>query len=223
MIGSAPQTDPGPSTAEFFALAYARLSLDATDALTNPHVIPRLDDADADPELIAAIAAMQPIRTAAVLVPIIARAEPTVLFTQRTASLSDHAGEISFPGGKIDAADISPAAAALREAEEEVSLDRRFVEPIGYLDVHITPSGYRILPVLARVHEGFSLHFNRGEVNDIFEAPLAFLMAPQNHRREKAEWNGLTTSVYAIAFNDRKIWGVTAGILRNLWERIYRD
>jgi 8-oxo-dGTP pyrophosphatase MutT (NUDIX family) len=223
MTGSAPRSDPGLSTAAFFALAHARLSLDGPEALTNPHFIPRLDDDDADPELIAAIAAMRPIRTAAVLVPIIARAEPTVLFTQRTAHLSDHAGEISFPGGKIDAADISPAAAALREAEEEVSLDRRFVEPIGYLDVQITPSGYRILPVLARVHEGFSLHFNRGEVNDTFEAPLAFLMAPQNHRREKAEWNGLTTSVYAIPFNDRKIWGVTAGILRNLWERIYRD
>ena len=223
MTGSAPRTDPGLSAAEFFALAQARLSLDAPEALTNPHFIPRLDDDDANPELIAAIAAMRPIRTAAVLVPIIARAEPTVLFTQRTAHLSDHAGEISFPGGKIDAADIGPAAAALREAEEEVSLDRRFVEPIGYLDVHVTPSGYRILPVVARVHEGFALHFNRGEVNDTFEAPLTFLMAPQNYRREKAEWNGLTTGVYAIPFNDRKIWGVTAGILRNLRERIYKD
>ena len=223
MTGSAPRTDLGLSATEFFALAQARLSLDAPEALTDPHFVPRLDDDDADPELIAAIAAMRPIRTAAVLVPILARAEPTVLFTERTAHLSDHAGEISFPGGKIDAVDISPAAAALREAEEEVSLDRRFVEPIGYLDVQITPSGYRILPVLARVHEGFSLHFNRGEVNDTFEAPLAFLMAPQNHSREKAKWHGLTASVYAIRFNDRKIWGVTAGILRNLWERVYKD
>src|SRR4051812_27285117 len=122
---------------------------------------------------------------------------------------TDHAGEISFPGGKIDAVDISPVAAALREAEEEVSLDRRFVEPIGYLDVHVTPSGYRVLPVLARVREGFSLHFSHGEVSNTFEAPLAFLMAPQNHRREKADWNGLIASVYAIPVNDRKIWGVT--------------
>jgi 8-oxo-dGTP pyrophosphatase MutT (NUDIX family) len=211
MTGSVPRTDLGFSTAEFFTLAQVRLSLDAPEALTDPHFVPRLDDDDADPELIAAIAAMRPIRTAAVLVPIIARAEPTVLFTERTAHLSDHAGEISFPGGKIDAVDISPAAAALREAEEEISLDRRFVEPIGYLDVQITPSGYRILPVLARVHEGFSLHFNRGEVDNTFEAPLAFLMAPQNHRREKADWNGLTTGVYAIV------------LLRNLWERIYKD
>ena len=105
--------------------------------------------------------------------PMARRAHPAraVLFTQRTAHLADHAGEIAFPGGKIDAADASPAAAALREAEEEVSLDRRFVEPIGYLDVHVTPSGYRILPVLARVREGFSVRFGRDEVNDTFEVP----------------------------------------------------
>ena len=171
----------------------------------------------------AAIAAAPPSRTAAVLVPIIARAEPTVLFTQRTAHLGDHAGQVSFPGGKIDAGDVSPAAAALREAEEEIALDRRFVEPIGYLDVHITPSGFRIVPTVARVREGFSVHLNRGEVEDAFEVPLAFLMDPQNYRRESADWNGLTTSVYAIPFNGRSIWGVTAGILRNLWERTHKD
>jgi 8-oxo-dGTP pyrophosphatase MutT (NUDIX family) len=210
------------STAEFFALAKARLSLNTPEALTDPNVIPRDNDEDADPAVLAAIASMRPVRAAAVLVPVIARAEPTVLFTQRTAHLADHAGEIAFPGGKIEAVDASPAAAALREAEEEVSLDRRFVEPIGYLDVHVTPTGYRILPVLASVREGFSVRFGRDEVNDTFEVPLAFLMAPQNHRREKADWNGLITSVYAISFNDRKIWGVTAGILRNLWARIYK-
>ena len=101
-------------------------------------------------------------------------------------------------------------------------MDRQFVEPIGYLDVHVTPTGYRILPVLARVRDGFSVRFGRDEVNDTFEVPLAFLMAPQHHQREKADWNGLITSVYAISFNDRKIWGVTAGILRNLWARIYK-
>src|SRR6516225_10979936 len=206
------------STAEFFSLAKARLSLNTPEALTDPNVIPRDNDEDADPAVLAAIASMRPVRAAAVLVPIIARAEPMVLFTERTAPLADHAGEITFPGGKIDAVDASPAAAALREAEEDVSLDRRFVKPIGYLDVHVTPSGYRILPVLARVREGSSVRFGRDEVNDTFEVPLAFLMAPQNHRREKADWNGLTTSIYAIPFDDRKIWGVTAGILRNLWE-----
>src|SRR6516225_3538918 len=162
------------STAEFFSLAKARLSLNTPEALTDPNVIPRDNDEDADPAVLAAIASMRPVRAAAVLVPIIARAEPMVLFTERTAPLADHAGEITFPGGKIDAVDASPAAAALREAEEEVSLDRRFVEPIGYLDVHVTPSGYRILPVLARVREGFSVQFGRDEG------------APRNHRHEKA-------------------------------------
>ena len=117
------------STAEFFALAKARLSLNTPEALTDPQIIPRDNDEDADPAVLAAIAAMRPIRTAAVLVPIIARAEPTVLFTQRTAHPSDHAGEIAFPGGKIDAVDASPAAAALREAEEEVSLDGWVIAP----------------------------------------------------------------------------------------------
>jgi 8-oxo-dGTP pyrophosphatase MutT (NUDIX family) len=212
-------TDRIFSSAEFFELAKARLSFDVPKGLTDPDVVPCHDDHDGDPVVLAAIAAMRPLRTAAVLVPIIERPELTVLFTERTAQLVDHAGEISFPGGKIEAGDTSPLAAALREAEEEISLDRRLVEPIGYLDVHVTPSGYRILPTLARVNEGFSLRYNRGEVNDAFELPLAFLMEPQNHRLEKAEWNGQMTKVYAIPFNDRKIWGVTASILRNLWER----
>src|SRR6185295_5379669 len=126
-------------------------------------VIPRHDQQDADPAVIAAVAAVRPIRLAAVLVPIIERDEPSVLFTQRTAHLADHPGQISFPGGKIDAGDESPAAAALREAEEEIALCRRFVEPIGYLDVHLTPFGYRIVPVLARVQPGFALRLNRDE------------------------------------------------------------
>ena len=127
--------------------------------------------------------------------PIIERDEPSVLFTQRTAHLTDHGGQISFPGGKIDADDESPAAAALREAEEEIALSRRFVEPIGYLDIHMTPFGHRIVPVLARVRPGFALRLNPGEVDDAFEVPLAFLMAPQNHKRESRDWNGLTLSL----------------------------
>ena len=219
MTSSAPQSGLHLSAPEFVSRAAARLSLDAPERLTDPDFVPRHDDDD--PAVMAAIAAMRPTRTSAVLVPIVARRELTVLFTQRTSHLRDHSGEVCFPGGQIDDVDPSPAAAALREAEEEIALERRFVEPLGYLDVHIVPSGFRIVPTVALVREGFSVHISRAEVVDAFEVPLAFLMAPENHRRERAEWNGLPTSVYAIAFNERKVWGVTAGILRNLWERIY--
>ena len=190
--------------------------------IADPRVIPPHDQSDADLAVIAAIASVRPIRPAAVLVPIIEREELSVLFTQRTAHLTDHAGQISFPGGKIDADDASPAAAALREAEEEIALVRSFVEPIGYLDIHMNPFGYRIVPVLARVRPGFALRLSPSEVDDAFEVPLAFLMSPQNHERESRDWNGLTLTLYAISFGDRTIWGATAGILRNLYERVYR-
>jgi 8-oxo-dGTP pyrophosphatase MutT (NUDIX family) len=172
--------------------------------------------------VIAAIAAVRPIRPAAVLMPIIERDEASVLLTQRTAHLADHAGQISFPGGKIDAGDESPAAAALREAEEEIALPRSFVEPLGYLDIHLTPWGHRIVPVLARVQPGFALRLNRDEVDDAFEVPLAYLMTPQSYKRESRDWNGLMLSYYVMPFGDRKIWGATAFILRNLYERVYR-
>ena len=209
------------TASEFFSRAQERLTFDVPVGFADPNVIPRHDQQDADPAVVAAIAGVRP-SLAAVLVPIIERDEPSVLLTQRTAQLADHAGQISFPGGKIDASDESPVAAALREAEEEIALPRRFVEPIGYLDVHMTPFGHRILPVLARVRPGFTVRFNKGEVDDAFEVPLAFLMTPQNHKRETRNWNGLTIRLYAIPFGGRNIWGATAGILRNLYERVYQ-
>jgi 8-oxo-dGTP pyrophosphatase MutT (NUDIX family) len=208
------------SAAEFFSRAAARLSLDPPETFTHPPVR-YFDDHDGDAKVMAAIAAMRQVRTAAVLVPIIARAEPTVLLTRRTGHLTDHAGQVAFPGGKMEANDATPAAAALREAEEEIALDRCFVEPIGYLDLHVTPSGYCIVPTLARVREGFALRVSPGEVDSAFEVPLTYLMAPKNYERQEARWNELSTSVSAIQFKEDKIWGVTAGILRNLWKRIY--
>ena len=189
--------------------------------LADPNVLPQHDAHDTDPAVLAAFAAVRPIRPAAVLVPIIERDKPAMLFTQRTAHLADHGGQISFPGGKIDAGDASPADAALREAEEEIALARSFVEPIGYLDIHITPFGHRIVPVLARVRPGFELCLNQNEVDTAFEVPLAFLMTPQNYKRESRDWNGLTVNYFVIPFANHKIWGATADILRNLWKRVY--
>jgi 8-oxo-dGTP pyrophosphatase MutT (NUDIX family) len=204
-----------------FDRARARLTLDVPAGLHDPTITPLRGDHDVDP-VMRAIAEVRPIRPAAVLVPVIDRAEPTVLFTQRTTHLPDHAGQISFPGGKIDPGDDSPLAAALREAEEEIGLARRFVDPIGYLDLYMTTLGYRIVPTIGRIEPGFRLNLNRSEVEDVFEVPLGFLMAEENHKLHSREWKGMTRTVYAMPFGDRYIWGVTAGILRNLYERIFR-
>jgi 8-oxo-dGTP pyrophosphatase MutT (NUDIX family) len=209
------------ATSDFFARARAQLTLDVPAGLTDGSIVPARGDHDLDP-MSAAIAAVRPIRLAAVLVPVIARDEPMVLLTQRTAHLKDHAGQISFPGGKIDSADASPMAAALREAEEEIGLAADRIEPIGYLDLYLTTFGFRIVPMVARIAPEFSLTLNRDEVDDTFEVPLAFLMAPENHHRKSRDWNGLTRHFYEMPFGKRYIWGATAGILRNLYERIYR-
>ena len=208
------------TTAEFFSRARARLNLDVPAGLTDETIIPTRGDHDLDPMAVA-IAKVRPIRPAAVLVPVVARDEPMVLLTQRTAHLKDHAGQISFPGGKIDKGDASPLAAALREANEEIGLAADRIEPIGYLDLYLTTFGFRIVPVVARVTPGFVLTLNPDEVDDVFEVPLAFLMSPENHQRKSREWNGLTRHFYEMPFGERYIWGATAGILRNLYERIY--
>jgi 8-oxo-dGTP pyrophosphatase MutT (NUDIX family) len=161
------------------------------------------------------------VRPAAVLIPVVDHKEPTVLLTQRSPNLSEHAGQIAFPGGKIDATDVSPRDAALREAWEEVGLDRSFIDPIGYLDVYGTGFGFRILPTVARVKPGFKLTINHSEVVDAFEVPLAFLMDPANHQIHSKDFRGIERSYYAMPFAERYIWGATAGILRVLYERIY--
>lgn len=160
-----------------------------------------------------------PLRIAAVLIGIVERAEPTVLLTQRAAHLSDHPGQIAFPGGKIDPGE-TPLQAALREAHEEVGLESRFVDPIGYLDVYVTSRNYRIVPTLARVTPGFKLTLNAHEVDDAFEVPLAFLMDPKNHQRHSRDYKGVLRHYYAMPFGERYIWGVTAGILRGLYEQL---
>jgi 8-oxo-dGTP pyrophosphatase MutT (NUDIX family) len=222
MDGATEQTTPKTADANFFSRAKARLTLDVPHGLADPNIIPKRGDHDADP-VMEAIAKIRPIKPAAVLVPVVERAEPMVLLTTRTAHLADHAGQIAFPGGKIDAGDESPAAAALREAQEEIGLDEAFIEPLGYLDTYMTTRGFRIVPTIARVRPGFSLNLNRQEVEDAFEVPLAFLMELANHQLHSRDWEGMTRHYYAIPFGERYIWGVTAGILRHLHERLYSE
>jgi 8-oxo-dGTP pyrophosphatase MutT (NUDIX family) len=222
MDGLATPEAPSPDCAlgkGFFVRARARLALAVPPALTDATIAGARGDLDVDPSLWER-AGVKATRPAAVLVGIVDRSEPTVLLTQRNATLEAHAGQIAFPGGKIEPGDASPAEAALREAFEEIGLDSSLVEPIGYLDLYLTFSGFRILPTLARISPDHQLTLNRAEVDDAFEVPLAFLMDAQNHALHSRDWNGLIRRYYAMPFGDRYIWGVTAGILRNLYERV---
>jgi len=215
------KVDPAAiGSAEFFGRAKARLNFDVPAGLVDPNIIPKSGDQGTD-RMLEIIAREQPVRPAAVLIPVVDHPQPTVLLTQRSAHLNEHAGQISFPGGKIDATDASPVDAALREAYEEIGLQREFIAPIGYLDLYGTGFGFRILPTVARITPGFKLKINQGEVDDAFEVPLDFLMNPANHQIHSKEFRGMERSYYAMPFAERYIWGATAGILRVLYERIY--
>ncbi|MEW5962867.1 MAG: CoA pyrophosphatase [Pseudomonadota bacterium] len=181
---------------------------------------PGPSDFDLDPDLALELAARH-LRAAAVLVPIVDREQPTLLFTVRTDSLPSHAGQISFPGGKIDEGDAGPLDTALREAEEEIGLARALVEPLGYLDTYRTGTGYAIQPVVALVDPGHSLAINPSEVAEVFEVPLAFLMQAANHQRHARAWQGRQRHFYAMPYGERFIWGATAGIIRNLHQRLH--
>jgi len=218
MSPNAPQAPAALTAAEFRDLARRRLSpapsdivIDTRSARTrHVDVVVSSDDRS-----------LPAARTAAVLVPIVARDALHVLLTLRTEHLSSHAGQIAFPGGKVEAWDASPAAAALREAEEEIGLAPAFIEPVGYLDNVLTRTGFYIVPVVALLRPGFVLSPDAREVADVFEVPLAFLMDQRNHERHMRELNGEPRHYYAMPYQGRFIWGVTAEMIRNMHKRLF--
>ena len=164
----------------------------------------------------------QATREAAVLVGVIERAGGAhVLLTERTKSLRTHSGQIAFPGGRIDAEDGSPEAAAIRETAEETGIAPDHVRAVGRLPVYLSGSGFRIHPVLAVIEGDPAMRANPHEVERIFEVPLAFLMDRTNHRLASKFWNGRERHFYEVPYRDHHIWGVTAGIIRAASERLY--
>lgn len=165
-----------------------------------------------------------PHRRAAVLVPVTVRPEGlSLILTQRAANLRDHSGQVALPGGKIDPADPGPADAALREAHEEIGLTPAAVRLLGYLDPYLSGTGFLVTPVIGLVTPDAAIRPNPAEVADVFEVPLPILMDRAHYRLCSRVWQGRSRWFYAVTFGDRLIWGVTAGILNNLRERLHPE
>lgn len=160
------------------------------------------------------------LRPAAVLLPIIAQQEPAVLFTKRTPHLSRHAGQVSFPGGRVHEADLTLVETALRETQEETGITAAFVSVAGFLDSYETGTGFAILPVVGLLSEGYELMPDANEVEEVFEVPLAFLLDSANRERRSMEWQGRRREFYAFTYGRHYIWGATAGILVNFADRV---
>ena len=159
------------------------------------------------------------LEAAAVLVPIVERpAAPTLLLTVRASHLRRHAGQISFPGGRMEAADGDPTVAALRETEEELGIAARYVHPIGFLSDHLVRTGYRITPVVALLQPGFALQPHSAEVADVFELPLSFALATSNYRARRRTLQQIELEVWELPYGEHIIWGATAGMLAHLRE-----
>jgi len=162
----------------------------------------------------------EPMTPAAVLIAVIDQAAPAMLLTRRNAKLRRHAGQVAFPGGRIDAEDAGPIAAALREAQEEVALPPHHVTVLGATDPYETGTGYHITPVVGIIPAGLPLVAAADEVADVFEVPLAFLLDPANHQLRQATWNGRQRSFYVIPWHAHEIWGATAAMIVNLARRL---
>lgn len=195
-----------------FASRAAGKTLPLDTPLERYPIVPRLDGHNPGADT----------RMAAVLVPVVDRgAGAALLLTTRAAHLKHHPGQVSFPGGKVEAEDGTALATALRETEEEIGLERTFVQPIGQLAAHQTGTGFRIIPVLAIVQPGFTLRLDTSEVGDAFEVPLEFLMNGANYQRHRRVWQGRPREFHAVPFGERVIWGATAAILRHIQESFY--
>jgi 8-oxo-dGTP pyrophosphatase MutT (NUDIX family) len=160
------------------------------------------------------------ITPAAVLVPVVDRPEPGVILTLRPETMRRHAGQVSFPGGRIDPEDDDAVAAALREAEEEIGLPRGEVEVIGIADIYRTVTGFEVTPVVGIVPPGLTLTPHPGEVAAVFEAPLHYLLDPAHQQVRTAEWRGKMRTFYEIEWEGQRIWGATAAMIVNLSRRL---
>ena len=165
------------------------------------------------------------LRDAGVLIGVVDRGDRDlhVILTERPKSMPTHAGQVAFPGGKVDPADEGPIQAALREAKEEVGVNPTEVEIMGVADRYVTGTGFRITPVIGLLPPDFVAVPDPHEVDDVFETPLSFLMNPDNHIRKSTFWQGKNRSYLEMPHNGRYIWGVTAGVLRSLYERLYLE
>jgi 8-oxo-dGTP pyrophosphatase MutT (NUDIX family) len=213
----------GPfDAADFLARARAYLHQGWPEEAFDPMMRPHHGDHKLNEPLPGEAALLPaPARPAAVLAAVVFRGgEASLLLTRRAGSLRDHSGQIAFPGGKIEPGE-SPLDAALREADEEIGLGRDKVEILGCLDPYQTSTGFRVFPLVGIAHPPFELAVNAQEVDEVFETPLSFLMNGANHQRHFREWQGKRRQFYAMPYENRYIWGATAGMIRNLYERLY--
>jgi 8-oxo-dGTP pyrophosphatase MutT (NUDIX family) len=192
------------------------------DSRAHDDIRPPTGDHDLNPFMLDWVDREQRLTPAAVLVPLVEHAAGlTVLLTKRTDHLHHHAGQVSFPGGRVEAGDEDVIDTALRETEEEIGLERSFVKISGYLDDYETGTGFHITPVVGFVRPGFDLKVDDFEVAEVFEVPLAFLFDPANHQRHERVWNGRKRAYYAMPYDGFYIWGATAGMLMNLYRRVH--
>jgi len=211
---SRPADFPAPGDLALATAAWGAAQIDLLRAILSPEPLaaaPILEDGLGD----------EPLTPAAVLFPIVLRdAPPTVLLTQRTSHLRDHAGQVSFPGGRVEVEDASPIHTALRETEEEIGMSPDRVEVLGYLPEYRTSTGFRVTPVVGLVRPPFTLRPDPFEVAEVFEVPLSFLLDPANRQRHSREWRGRLRHYFAMPYGDYFIWGATAGMIVSLAERL---